>query len=190
MSRKKRKSKRRKNRRSSGSVVIAQKPKKSKSSKRTIQIILVIVAGVIILGILSYFTNVWAGMGAMCFLLLGGITAFFAKWVCADLIAEIQTFRKGEIYSGMCTGWRMSGKTPVVQVSWQQDDIEHFKEFDTLRKWKKFPYPVKVYCYKAESSLGMATLLPSFLITLVIIDSAVWYLWMGIDLFLIALQRK
>jgi len=190
MSRKKRKPKHKKNRRSSGSVAIAQKPKKSKSSKRTIQIILVIVAGVIILGILSYFTNVWAGMGVMCCLSLGSITAFFAKWACAVLITEIQTYQKGETYSGLCTGSRWSGKTKVLQVSWTQQGVQHFNEFYAFPKWKKFPYPVKVYCYKAESSLGMATLIPSFLITLVIVCSAVGYIGMAIDLFLIALQRK
>ena len=184
MSRKKRKQKRKKNYCSPSSVVI---PKNSQ--KRTIQIILVIVGGVIILGILSYFTNVWAGMGVMCFLLLGGITAFFAKWACAVLITEIQTYQKGETYSGLCTGSRWSGKTKVLQVSWTQQGVQHFNEFYAFRKWKKFPYSVKVYCYKAESSLGMATLIPSFLITLVIVCSAVGYIGMAIDLFLIALQR-
>ena len=190
MSRKKRKPKRRKNRRSSGSVAIARKPKKPQSSKRTLQIILVIIVGAVILGALSYFTNILAGLAVVCCLSLGSITAFFTKWACADLIAEIGTFRKGKIYSGLCTGSRWSGKTKVLQVSWTQQGVQHFNEFYAFPKWKKFPYPVKVYCYKAESSLGMATLLPSFLITLVIACSAVWYLWMGIDLFLIALQRK
>ncbi len=185
MSRKNRKQKRKKNYCSPSSVVI---PKNSQ--KRTIQIILVIVAGVIILGILSYFTNVWAGMGVMCFLLLGGITAFFAKWACAVLITEIQTYQKGETYSGLCAGSRWSGKTKVLQVSWTQQGVQHFNEFYAFPKWKKFPYPVKVYCYKADSSLGMATLITSFLITLVIVCSAVGYIGMAIDLFLIALQRK
>lgn len=114
--------------------IVAYQQKKRQSQKRTIQIILVIVAGVIILGILSYFTNILAGLAVMCFLLLGWITAFFAKWTCADLIAEIQTYQKGETYSGLCTGSRWSGRTKVLQVSWTQQEVQHSHEFIAFRR--------------------------------------------------------
>ncbi len=137
MSKKKHKRKFRKKHHHSGSVAVPETPQKL--GKKWLFVVTGGLVCIAIVGIIAIFKNIFVALEVMLFTMLTAIMGYLSYFIILQLVEDVQIFRKGERFDGLCTGWRMSGKTHVLQVSWTQQDMQHFKEFDALRKWRKFP---------------------------------------------------
>lgn len=98
--------------------------------------------------------------------------AFFAG---KALVENITVFRKGERFSGTCTGYKLEHWNCGYDVCWiDSRNVKHYMRFDVPMIRFKFPCTVNVYTLNRTSNLGIFTVIKNVVCFVICI-----LLWIG-----------
>lgn len=99
------------------------------------------------------------------FILCGcGVTGIPVLFSGRFLYENIMIFRKGEKFSGTCTGYKFEHWNCGHDVRWVRNGMNYHQRFDVIVFRIKYPCNINVYMLESGANLGIYTVIKNSLI--------------------------